>query len=70
MCCMTSTLTGVFLFRCYQLRHGHNRGSHQAADERVHGVVPRAAPQDRARQPPDAQLGDLETPRRGVEDAH
>lgn len=31
-------------------------GPHQAAHERLHGLVPTAAPQDRPGQPQDAQL--------------
>lgn len=36
------------------------RRPHQAAHERVHGVVETAAAQDRPGEPQDAQLGDIE----------
>lgn len=41
----------------------------EAAHERVHGVVPRAAPQDGPGEPQDAQLGDLQALGRRVEAA-
>lgn len=46
------------------------RRAHQAAYERVHGVVARAAAENGTRQPEDAQLRDLEAVGRGVEAAH
>ena len=40
---------------------------HQATDERVHGVVARSEEEDGSGEPEDAQLGDLEETRRGLE---
>lgn len=45
------------------------RGAHQAADERVHGVVPWPTAEDGPGQPKDAQLGNLEESGRPVEAA-
>ena len=42
-------------------------GSHQEADERLHGVVPRPEAEDGSGEPEDAQLGDLEETWRGLE---
>jgi hypothetical protein len=48
---------------------GRRRPPHQAADERVHGVVARPAAPHVARAPQDAQLRDQQAPRLRVETA-
>lgn len=53
--------------RVQQHEPGSTRWTHQAAHERVHGLVADPAQKNRFGQPEDAQFRNFETPRRRME---